>query len=73
MSSMRGIYGDELFERLRPDWASAQAAQVDAWLSDPQTSCWVADLDSVTVGFIVTTCDLATGMGMLEFIAVHPD
>ncbi|MBK9969827.1 MAG: GNAT family N-acetyltransferase [Acidimicrobiaceae bacterium] len=73
MSSMREIYGDELFERLRPDWSSAQAAQVDAWFNDPQTSSWVAELDSVTVGFIVTTCDLSTGMGMLEIIAVHPD
>ena len=70
---MREIYGDELFERLRPDWSSAQAAQVDAWFNDPQTSSWVAELDSVTVGFIVTTCDQSTGMGMLEIIAVHPD
>ncbi len=73
MSSVREIYGDALFECLRPDWASAQAAQVDAWLNDPQTSSWVAELDSVTVGFIVTSCDPSTGMGMLEIIAVHPD
>ena len=39
----------------------------------PQTSSWVAELDSVTVGFIVTTCDLSTGMGMLEIFVVHPD
>ena len=71
-SSMREIYGDELFERLRPDWAGAQAAQVDAWLNDPQAPTWVAELDGNAVGFIVTSWDLRTGMGMVEVIAVHP-
>lgn len=71
-SAMREIYGDDLFERLRPDWAGVQAQQVQAWLNDAQVVVWVAELDGLTVGFIATTCDLQTGMGMVELVAVDP-
>ena len=69
---MREIYGDDLFERLRPDWAGVQARQVQAWLNDAQVAVWVAELDGLTVGFIATTCEQQTGMGMLELVAVDP-
>lgn len=67
---MMAIYGDDLFERLRPDWAGVLVAQVEAWANDAEQLVWIADLDGVTVGFIVTTCDLQTGMGMVELVAV---
>lgn len=69
-SSMRAIYGDDLFERLRPDWAEVLVAQVEAWMNGAEGVVWVADLDGVAVGFIVTSCDLQTGMGMVEVVAV---
>ncbi len=69
-SSMREIYGDGLFDRLRPDWAEDLAAQVDAWVNGAEKVVWVADLDGVAVGFIVTSCDPQTGMGMIEIVAV---
>ena len=69
-ASMRAIYGDDLFERLRPDWAGVLTAQVDAWVNGADADVWVADLDGVAIGFIVTRCDLQTGMGMVELVAV---
>ncbi|MCU1504477.1 MAG: hypothetical protein JWM12_3831 [Ilumatobacteraceae bacterium] len=71
-TSMREIYGDELFDRLRPDWSGVQAAQIAAWLKDPLAPTWVAELDGVAVGFIVTSLNPHAGMGMVEVIAVHP-
>ena len=67
---MRAIYGDDLIERLRPDWAEDLAAEVEAWLNGPEGVVWVADLDGIAIGFIVTTCDLRTGMGKVELVAV---
>jgi ribosomal protein S18 acetylase RimI-like enzyme len=69
-SSMRAIYGDDLFDRLRPDWAEDLAARVKAWVNGAETVVWVADLNEFTIGFIVTSCDLQTGMGMVELVAV---
>ena len=69
---MREIYGDDLFDRLRPDWAGAQARQVHGWLNDAEVLVWIAELDGLSVGFIATTCDLQTGMGMVELVAVDP-
>ena len=69
-ASMRETYGDDLFERLRPNWADVQAADVEAWVNDTDAVVWVAEVDRVTVGFIVTTSDGQTGMGMVELIAV---
>lgn len=69
-SSMRAIYGDDLVERLRPDWAEVLAARVEAWLNGAEAVVWVADVAGVTVGFIVTSCDLQTGMGMVDLVAV---
>lgn len=71
-ASMREIYGDDLFDRLRPDWAGVQARQVHAWLHDAQVLSWVAELEGLTVGFIATTCDAQTGMAMVELVAVDP-
>ena len=71
-SSMKEIYGADLFERLRPNWAGAQAAQVESWFNDAQASIWVAELDGVAAGFIVTTRDLRAGMGVVELVAVDP-
>ena len=70
-SSMRAIYGDDLFERLRPDWAEVLGgASRSLGERARRWSFGVADLDGVTVGFIVTSCDLQTGMGMVELVAV---
>ena len=72
-ASMRAIYGDDLFTRLRPDWEPGQAAAIEAWIADADSHGWVGELNGVVVGFIATTVDGATGMGSVEMVAVHPD
>lgn len=69
-ASFRTILGDDLYERVHPDWQRDQAAAVRAALSTNDT--WVAVTDNGITGFVNVTFDQAERSGEIYMIAVDP-
>jgi ribosomal protein S18 acetylase RimI-like enzyme len=72
-TSMRGMYGEDLFARLRPDWAARQGEQVRGWFRDPALSGLIAESDGQVVGFVASSADLPARMGSVEMVVVAPE
>lgn len=71
-ASLRTVLGDDIFLRLHPDWRSSQEQAVTATCTSKGMSMWVADESGVAVGFVAFTRDDASGMGVIEMLAVDP-
>jgi GNAT superfamily N-acetyltransferase len=71
--SFEHVLGPEIFLRIYPDWQPMQRQVVLDFCSRASTSTWVAEIDGVIAGFIVTTCDDTQLVGEIELLAVHPD
>lgn len=69
-ASFRSVWGDELFDRHYPDWATMQAEAVRAALR--QNVTWVSTLDSVVTGFVNVIFDTENAQGEIYMIAVEP-
>jgi ribosomal protein S18 acetylase RimI-like enzyme len=72
-SSMEQQYGSDLFDRLRPDWQSAQAEMIEFLCNAEDKRTFVAVRQDSVVGFIVATPDTATGLASVDIVAVHPN
>src|SRR5690606_30348962 len=69
-ASFRTVLGDDLYERVHPDWEVHQAAAVRAALAGNDT--WVAVTDGLVSGFVNVTFDTAERSGEIYMIAVDP-
>jgi len=69
-SSFRDVLGAELYERVHPDWRSAQADSVRQALD--RNDSWVSTSDGVTTGFVNVVFDLVERSGEIYMIAVDP-
>jgi ribosomal protein S18 acetylase RimI-like enzyme len=69
-ASFRRVLGDELYQRVHPDWERDQAASVTDALTRHDT--WVALIDRTIVGFVNVTFDVEQRSGEIYMIAVDP-
>jgi ribosomal protein S18 acetylase RimI-like enzyme len=69
-SSFREILGDDLYERVHPDWTSSQAASVRDALD--RNATWVSTSDGAITGFVNVVFDGAERSGEIYMIAVDP-
>jgi GNAT superfamily N-acetyltransferase len=60
-----GLYGS--------DWRDRQEREIRHALAQPGTATWVADVDSVPVGFAVAVLKPDEGLGAIWFLAVDPN
>jgi ribosomal protein S18 acetylase RimI-like enzyme len=70
-ASFREVLGDDLYERVHPDWRAAQAASVRDALERNET--WVSTGDGAVTGFVNVVFDDAERSGEIYMIAVDPD
>jgi ribosomal protein S18 acetylase RimI-like enzyme len=69
-ASFRGVMGDDLYERVHPDWRVAQAESVRDALGSNDT--WVSTTDGAISGFVNVTFDSGERSGEIYMIAVDP-
>jgi ribosomal protein S18 acetylase RimI-like enzyme len=69
-ASFREILGDDLYERVHPDWETAQAASVRDALDNHET--WVSTSDDEVSGFVNVTFDDGERSAEIYMIAVDP-
>jgi GNAT superfamily N-acetyltransferase len=72
-ASFRGVLGDEIYERVYPDWRVSQARDVAGFCRGYLDSTWVAEVGGRPVGFIVVIFDRAARSADIEMLAVDPD
>jgi ribosomal protein S18 acetylase RimI-like enzyme len=70
---MEQQYGKDLFDRLHPDWETAQAEMIELLCSADDKRSLVVVTNGSVAGFIVATPDSATGMASIDIFAVHPN
>jgi ribosomal protein S18 acetylase RimI-like enzyme len=70
-ASFRAILGDDLYERVHPDWEIHQADSIRDALERNDT--WVAVTADRVVGFVNVVFDLDERSGEIYMIAVDPD
>ncbi len=68
----RQLLGDDLFERLRPDWQAPRAPDVERLATAAGTIAWVVEESGHLVGFVIAGRDDATRLGYLDVLAVAP-
>ena len=71
--SMEQRYGKDLFDRLRPDWETAEAEMIESLCDADGKQSLVATIDGSVIGFIVATPDDGTGLASIDIVSVHPD
>jgi hypothetical protein len=69
-ASFKTVLGDDLYQRVHPDWRNDQATSVRAALDTNET--WVAIADDVVMGFVNVVFDQAEQSGEIYMIAVDP-
>ena len=69
-ASFRAVLGDDLYERVHPDWEIGQAAAVREALATHET--WVATTDDKVTGFVNVIFEDSEGSGEIYMIAVDP-
>lgn len=70
-ASFRSVFGDELYERIHPDWRASQAASVRDALERHDT--WVSRHgDGRVTGFVNVVFDESERSGEIYMIAVDP-
>jgi ribosomal protein S18 acetylase RimI-like enzyme len=72
-TSLRTVLGDEVFQRLYPDWRSDQERAVTATCTSTLMNATVADEAGAPVGFVAFAADPATRLGVIEMLAVDPN
>jgi GNAT superfamily N-acetyltransferase len=70
--SFRGVLGDEIYERIYPDWRESQARDVAGICRGNLDSTWVAEVAGHPVGFVVVIFDRAAFSAEIEMLAVDP-
>ena len=70
-SSFGTVLGDDLYQRIYPDWRTQQAEAVRQALDDNET--WVSVASDTVVGFVNLIVDSDEGAGEIYMIAVDPD
>jgi ribosomal protein S18 acetylase RimI-like enzyme len=71
--SFKQVLGSEIYSLIYPDWRKSQSEVVTATCQDEKISVWVADVDSLVVGFVACTFDHDKEEGEVYMLAVHPD
>lgn len=69
-ASFRAVLGDDLYDRVHPDWQTDQAASVRQALEQHET--WVAVKDARITGFVNVIFNRAERSGEIYMIAVDP-
>jgi ribosomal protein S18 acetylase RimI-like enzyme len=69
-ASFRAVLGDDLYERVHPDWRKDQAASVRAALEQHDT--WVCSFDGTVTGFVTVIFNDTERSGEIYMIAVDP-
>jgi ribosomal protein S18 acetylase RimI-like enzyme len=69
-ASFKAILGDDLYQRVHPDWQRDQAASVRVALTSNET--WVAVDDGEITGFVNVVFDPVERSGEIYMIAVDP-
>jgi GNAT superfamily N-acetyltransferase len=73
-ASLRGVLGDPIFFRLKPDWKVAQTEEVTASCTSDERDAFVAVADGRPVGFVTVALNAYNErMGVIEIIGVDPD
>lgn len=74
-ASLRATLGDELYDRLRPNWQRDQedAVRTLCEQQDGMTVRVAETADAKVVGFVAFTANPDTGMGVVEMLGVDPD
>jgi GNAT superfamily N-acetyltransferase len=70
--SFRRVLGDEIYQRVYPDWRESQARDVAGICRGYLDSTWVAEIGGDPVGFVVVIFDRAAGSAEIEMLAVDP-
>ena len=68
--SFRAVLGDDLYQRVHPDWTTHQAASVRDAIERHET--WVSVVDGAVGGFVNVIFDPQESSGEIYMIAVDP-
>lgn len=71
-ASMRDALGGEVFDGLYPDWRATQGEAVRDACTNPEVQVVVAEVGGAPVGFAAFVADTASGLGVVDMVAVHP-
>ena len=73
-AAMAEVMGDEIFARVYPDWAAAQAKDVADVCSDRDSTVMVVVMDAKAVGFVAVRYgnEGGTTTGEVDMLAVDP-
>ena len=71
--SFAEILGSEIYPLAYPDWQESQQRQLAELVNKPNVRMFVAETDSVIVGFLIVELNSETLVGELSMLAVHPD
>jgi ribosomal protein S18 acetylase RimI-like enzyme len=73
-SSFRTILGTDIYESIWPDWKAEWRNDIPLLpMRDREIITYVAECDSVVVGFVSFKIDKERKEGRLQGVAVHPD
>ena len=73
-SSFEHVLGSEIYSLIYPDWRTAQRDVVESMCNDvAKNTVWVAEWDSILVGFIVYDLNIKEKTGEVQLLAVHPE
>ncbi len=73
-SSFEGILGPRIYSIVYPDWRQGQREGVEKVCRDREkTAVWVAELDTIVVGFVAFELYDKDKTGEVQLLAVHPD
>jgi ribosomal protein S18 acetylase RimI-like enzyme len=70
--SFRTVLGDRVYQALYPDWAAAQARDVEAVCQDDTAEVWVTEQEGRPVGFVAVRIDADAQTGEIYMLAVDP-
>ena len=72
-ASFKTLLGEEIFERLRPNWRQEQARLVHQTCKNKQKfNTFVAEADGKAVGFVAVILNKETLVGEIDLLAVDP-
>lgn len=70
--SFAEILGSEIYPLMYPDWQASQQRQLAELVDRPNARMFVAETDSVIVGFVIIELNSETRVGELSMLAVRP-
>lgn len=73
-SSFEHVLGSDIYSLIYPDWRTAQRQVVESMRNDVDKNIvWVAEWNSILVGFIVYDLNIKEQTGEVQLLAVHPE